>query len=264
MREETIEIECNNCQHVNVVYLQDLDFNVVSYERNMGAENEHYTSHETSCEKCGKNINFNYSAWEYPVGCFNTSDVDISGGELVKIFNETEMFQEKYYDLDEETGIYLPGQQDIISSLNIGIANLILSAEKDPSIISSINPREFEEFVADIFHRNGFKVEVTQKTRDGGCDIIAIRSDLNINTKFIIECKRYIQSRKIGVDIVRQLYGVQKEKRANKSILVTTSHFTKDAIDFANSHTTEWDMSLVDFQVLLNWVKKIYGNMPQF
>jgi len=261
MEEDKFIINCNKCGYHNTVYLQDMDFGINSYERQMGAENEHYASCEISCENCGENLTLDYTAWEYPVGCFNTSNVDVSGGQLTSMFNETELFQERYYDFDEEIGLYLPQQQELITiSLNTGIARLILEAEKNSELLNHIDSREFEEFIADLFKRQGFKVELTQKTRDGGRDIIAIRSDLDIKSKYIIECKRYAMSNKVGVELIRQLYGVQQAEGANKSVLVTTSKFTRGAIDFANKEHTQWHMDLKDYNALVEWVKSVYGN----
>lgn len=262
MQEERFVIECEKCNYINTVYLSDIDFDVQSYERQMGTENEYSFCTEINCENCGEHISIDYSAWEYPVGCYNTSNIDISGGQLVSMFNETGMFQEKYYDFDEDIGLYIPQQQEIISSLNIGIANLILAAKNNPELLTHIKPREFEEFVADLFKRQGFTVELTPQTRDGGRDIIAIRSDRNIKVKYIIECKRHQFTNTVGVDIVRQLYGVQQAEGANKSIVVTTSTFTKDAIDFTRKESTQWQMSLVDYNALVAWVQEIYYEKP--
>jgi ribosomal protein S27E len=265
MPKEYIDVKCDNCSHTNAIDRNDMEIELVaSYKRGMGPENEYHSSTEISCEKCGENITIDYSAWEYPAGCYNCSDIDISGGQLLNFFNETEMFQEKYYDLDEKLGLYLPQQDEIISGLNIGIANLIIRSQNNPQLLTEINPREFEEFVSDLFKREGFTVELTPRTRDGGKDIIAIKSDLDIKLKFLIECKRYQHSNKVGVDVVRQLYGVQHAVGANKSIVVTTSSFTQGAIDFSKQQNTEWHMSLIDYEKLLAWVQKEYGNMPLF
>ncbi len=262
--DEKLIIVCKNCNYHNLVHKSDMDWQSISYEKpdfQMGNEVEHYCNHTIYCENCGEEIEIDYSAWEYPAGCFETSNIDISGGELLSGFNETEMFQEKYYDFDNEIGLYLPqNQQEIISHLNIGIAKLILAAEQNPELLAHIDSREFEEFIADLFKRQGFTVELTQKTRDGGRDIIAIRSDLGIKSKYIIECKRYTISNKVGVELVRQLYGVQQAEGANKSVIVTTSKFTSGAVDFANKEQTKWHMGLVDYKTLVDWIKDVYGN----
>jgi len=180
-------------------------------------------------------------------------------------FPSQHTFQNKDYDFDEEIGLYLPQEQkiiqnEIIPDLNESIAKLIIAAEKNPELLKNIHHRDFENFIADLFKREGFKVEVTKKTRDGGRDIIAIRSDFNIKVKYLIECKRHQWDNKVGVDIVRQLYGVQQAESANKSIIVTTSKFTKDAINFASKENTEWHMQLSDYNELLKWTKIHYEN----
>jgi restriction system protein len=95
-----------------------------------------------------------------------------------------------------------------------------------------IDPRRFEELIAHIFSLHGFVVELTKQTRDDGRDIIAIRSDLGIKSKYLIECKRYALTNPIDVQFVRALYGTQMKEGANKAILATTSRFTPDARSF--------------------------------
>ncbi|GAA4293706.1 hypothetical protein GCM10023142_30070 [Anaerocolumna aminovalerica] len=42
-----------------------------------------------------------------------------------------------------------------------------------------------------MFKQQGYSVEVTQATRDGGCDIIATRNINGLPFMILIECKRY-------------------------------------------------------------------------
>ena len=132
---------------------------------------------------------------------------------------------------------------------------LINLAKNNPSILYSITPRAFEELVAEIFDRQGFDVELTKATRDGGKDIVAIQSSMGIKLKYIVECKRYARDNKVTLDIVQRLYGVKMAENANKAILVTTSSYTKDANKFASQHC--WDLSLKDKGDLLSWLKDI-------
>ena len=107
-----------------------------------------------------------------------------------------------------------------------------------------------------IFSQDGFAVELTKQTRDGGRDIIAIKSNLGIKSKFIIECKRYAANKPVSVALVRALYGAQTQEGANKSVLATTSRFTPAAHSFAKGrNTTEWLMDLRDFNDIYQWIK---------
>jgi len=74
---------------------------------------------------------------------------------------------------------------------------------KDPARLFELTPRQFEEFVADIWRRQfGFEVELTAQTRDSGRDIIAVRRT-DMLLRFLIECKRYAPERKVDIGIVR-------------------------------------------------------------
>lgn len=97
-----------------------------------------------------------------------------------------------------------------------------------------ITDRQFEELVAEIFHRNGYNVELTPPKKDGGKDVIATRNDGGVPICLYIECKRYDPGDPVGVGIVRAVSGVRNHDRVNKAIVVTTSRFTRDAMKFAN------------------------------
>jgi len=79
-------------------------------------------------------------------------------------------------------------------------------------------------------HRQGFQVELTKQTRDGGYDIVAIYPiKSQAPQKFLVECKRYAEHRKVDINIVRSFEDVVMAEGANWGIIVTTSYFTEDA-----------------------------------
>jgi HJR/Mrr/RecB family endonuclease len=129
---------------------------------------------------------------------------------------------------------------------------------KSPRLIHQISPRQFEEIVAELFAMNGYKVELTKMTRDGGRDIVAIYETMGISTKYLIECKRYAMSNKVSLGLVQRLFGVMVAEQANKAILATTSTFTKDARFFANTHM--WDLDLKDYNDILMWINSYTQN----
>ena len=251
------EIECSKCKNVFDVDGSDIYVDVVgSEERNMGPETFYSGNSEFICPKCENGIEIEYEASEYPIGALNYSEVNISGAEIIKGFHDIDVsFGEEMYSFEEEVKLYLPEKKKIITNLNYGVSDLILEVSKRPNLLYQITPREFEELIANIFSRHGFNVELTKQTRDGGRDIIAIRSDLGISSKYIIECKRYSKNSPVRVDLVRSLYGVQAQEGANKSVLATTSYFTPDARKFAeNINTTQWAMDLKGYEDIIKWV----------
>ena len=135
-------------------------------------------------------------------------------------------------------------------------ATLVRYLADHPHLLYDLDPRTFEELVAEIFRDKGFRIEVTPRTRDGGKDIYAARSDSLGPVLYIIECKRYRSSRKVGVEAVRAFYGVAQAEQdpVTRGIIVTTSFFTRDAIDFATP--LRYRLSLRDYHALTEWLRE--------
>jgi len=123
-----------------------------------------------------------------------------------------------------------------------------------PEKLHQLNPRKFEELVASILKDFGFEVELTQQTRDGGRDILAYMRNAVVQFLTFVECKRYAPENKVGVGIVRQVTGVHYLYKADKSLIVTTSSFTKDAIEEAKK--IEHELSLKDYQDIRAWLSR--------
>lgn len=121
----------------------------------------------------------------------------------------------------------------------------------DPKLLDRLSGRAFEEFLERVLHDLGYAVELTQRTRDGGVDLFAVRSIDDISLKFVIEAKRYNKQRRVGIGFVQRLLGVKDHHRASKAVLVTTAYFSKDAQKFARDH--EYELDLKDYDALLRW-----------
>lgn len=143
--------------------------------------------------------------------------------------------------------LYFPEFTPVIA--NFG--QILSGVYKDPRQLFVLEPRQFEELVADIWKRFGYLVELTSRTRDGGRDIIAVKQ-AEASFRILIECKRYAQHRKVGVRTVRELYGVKTDE-ASKAILATTSSFTTAARDLFASHI--WEVEPKDYNGVVDWVR---------
>jgi hypothetical protein len=105
---------------------------------------------------------------------------------------------------------------------------------------------------AEILSGFGFLVELTQRTRDGGRDIIAISSE-PIGMKLLVECKRYGRRKTVGIAPVQRLHGVCRADGATKGILVTTApRFTQPAKRFLKEQ--EWLLEGRAFAGLVDWL----------
>ena len=100
--------------------------------------------------------------------------------------------------------------------------------------LKKMNPLEFERLTAKLLRLCGFDSFPGKGTGDGGIDGTGFYKVNGILTyKVIIQCKRYDQP--IQPSFVRDLRGVVSNK-ADKGLFVTTSTFTRAAIEEARNH----------------------------
>jgi restriction system protein len=140
----------------------------------------------------------------------------------------------------------------VIIPVCLDFRRMIRDVQIKPRHLFTLTPRQFEEFVAEIWRNLGYETELTAKTRDNGRDVIAVKK-AEVNLRFIIECKRYSSSNRVGARLVRELYGVTMHEKANKGILATTSTFTNPARAFFDAHP--WELEARDFDGVVEWVK---------
>jgi restriction system protein len=138
------------------------------------------------------------------------------------------------YDLQTtESGLLLPAATPKIITVQNQLA---LDLKRRPSDVHKINPREFEELIAELLSDMGLEVKLTPKANDGGRDILAfIHSGIGKHL-CLVEAKKYREDRKVGIGLVRSLYGVLTDEHANSAMMVTTSSFTKPAQQFQQKY----------------------------
>lgn len=125
-------------------------------------------------------------------------------------------------------------------------------AAKQPKLLLGVNPREFEFLVAELLTDQGYETTVTQATRDGGRDIIAIkRLDWDHEYVLIVECKRFVE-RPVDISVVQRIVGVRHINRADFAMVVTTSRFTGAA--HQEAHRVRDELSLIDQRKLQEWL----------
>ena len=147
--------------------------------------------------------------------------------------------------------IFDPKSPIIINDMDEVVKNYF---KRNPDKLYEMHPRKFEELIASIFKDLGFDVELTKATRDGGRDIIASIRTAATNFLAYVECKRYSADNKIDVGIIRDVAGVQYIDKPSKSIIVTTSFFTKDAKEIAKKIENQLDLK--DFDDIKAWLEK--------
>ncbi len=113
--------------------------------------------------------------------------------------------------------------------------------------LRKLHPNDFENYIADVYSRLGYKTEKVGGSYDGGVDVVAIKDGI----KHYIQCKKYITS-KVSVGDVRNFAGALTDKLSRgKGIFITTNIFTTEAEKYAEDKPIE----LVDGDGLLRLVK---------
>ncbi len=88
---------------------------------------------------------------------------------------------------------------------------------------------QFEEEVAKLYKKYGFKTKVTQYSGDGGVDIILEKND----EKIAVQCKHHASS--VGPNDVRALQGVVAAQGYSRGIFVSLNGFTPTVKQEVNS-----------------------------
>lgn len=115
--------------------------------------------------------------------------------------------------------------------LREGLASELLQITK------SCSPAFFEQLVVDLLVKMGYGGSLREagqalgKSGDGGIDGIIKEDKLGLDIIYI-QAKRWEGS--VGRPEVQKFAGALQGQRARKGIFITTSAFTKDAIDYAN------------------------------
>lgn len=143
----------------------------------------------------------------------------------------------------------------IIDDISIVNTSLLAQVAKNPSLVHQCSSRQFEELVCELLDKKGYKVHLTGQTRDGGKDIIIVENNLLGSFLIYVECKQYAPDRPVGVNLVRELYGTISADEATAGLLITSSYFSKDAINFKNK--IKHRLSLMDYVQLISEIQKL-------
>jgi len=144
----------------------------------------------------------------------------------------------KGIDKDEREVVSYETPKEVYATTN-------LKAEEIRSCLLNINPYRFEYLVKDVVETNGFiNVTVTSPSQDGGIDVNGYIADSNYffsNTHVQFQVKRWRHS--VGSTDINNFRGALHSTA--KGVYVTTSHFTKAAIQEAE-HAVKPCISLID------------------
>jgi HJR/Mrr/RecB family endonuclease len=127
------------------------------------------------------------------------------------------------------------------------LTRLLASGNAD---VHSMSGEEFEDLIAEVYRRDGYRVEKTPRTGDHGVDLMAMKD----GKRLAIQCKRYGNENKVSNTDVLKLRGAKEMKnyRATELLLITTSKLTKKAIEACRECGVEWLEGERTFSLIAN------------
>jgi len=139
----------------------------------------------------------------------------------------------------------------------VKLQQLILDIYLKNENLFTLTPWEFEKIIAELLLDKGFEVELTKQTRDNGYDILALKKTNDFSPiKYLVECKRYNENRKVGIEIIRSFKEVISTEQANKGIIITTSCFSRDSVK--KKDETPFLLDFKDKNDILNWINNYF------
>lgn len=95
--------------------------------------------------------------------------------------------------------------------------------------VAQMNWQEFEVLVGEYFRQQGYTViEKGGSGPDGGVDLLLQKGA----DRYLVQCKHW-RALRVGVQPVRELYGVMAARRVAGGFVVTSGDFTEEALNFA-------------------------------
>jgi len=121
--------------------------------------------------------------------------------------------------------------------------------------VAQMSWQEFEALVGEYFRRQGYTVvEQGGSGPDGGVDVLLQKG----SDRYLVQCKHW-RALRVGVQPVRELYGVMAAKRVAGGFLVTSGGFTDEARRFAQGR----EVQLVNGQALMEGLRSQTGAMAE-
>lgn len=141
-----------------------------------------------------------------------------------------------------------------ISALRRYKRKKLLATQESIDTIRSLNWRDFEFMVAQAYKEQGYRViENEEVGPDGGIDIVLTKG----SHKYLVQCKQW-HTAKVGVKVVREMFGVMHSVGAQGVIIITSGMFTQEAKNFAHDKPID----LVEGNELGDLIKNSQNTKP--
>jgi SNF2 family DNA or RNA helicase len=147
--------------------------------------------------------------------------------------NKRHLFQDIVDDLSDTSLSALLSEDELFGLFGLRSPKKPKSQSTEKPL-EDLSPYEFEDMISKLCREIGYAVRETKRSRDGGVDLYAKRDLVTGTESLIIQCKHYPNG-VVGVEKVRELYGVLASRQdISRAVLITSGQFSSTAIDFAS------------------------------
>ncbi|MBQ0600847.1 restriction endonuclease [Klebsiella oxytoca] len=147
---------------------------------------------------------------------------------------------------------YLFGIGSIVKNMQIGMSGKMIKRIRNSAdarrILEQMTWDQFEKILRKFFESKGYKATLTNTGSDGGIDVALEKN----GRREMVQAKHWKVNR-VGVSIVREIYGVVQAERMNRGFIVTSGLFTEEAREFAVKVSGK--IVLIDGNLLIEIIK---------
>lgn len=209
--------------------------------------------------------------WEIRRHC---SNLEFATSSKVRLFSVVGVDKKQtLYNLDNGKTTYFMGGTEEVGEDILPEEMMQSASEKHLSsiieqLLSTIllnTPSFFEHLIVDLLLHMGYGKDqddgvVIGKPHDGGIDGIISEDKLGLE-KIYLQAKRYSDGTRVGRKEIQAFVGAMQE--VNKGVFITTSSFTREAIQYANNQQQK-RLKLIDGKELAeSMIKYGVGVVPK-
>lgn len=140
-----------------------------------------------------------------------------------------------YQPEPNQTSLWTPAAPELPLWISTTPACLLLAMDllRKEKLLSEMKWRDFEELIGALLESEGWRVKVTRASKDGGIDVVALKSDDTLGEIYSVwQAKKNCSTNKVQLEEVKALSATRDDERATKGIMVTTSRLTRGAIEW--------------------------------
>lgn len=147
---------------------------------------------------------------------------------------------------------YLFGVGSVVKNMQINMSGKMIKRIKNSAdakrVLEQMTWDQFEKILRKFFETKGYVATLTNTGADGGVDIALTKN----GRREMVQAKHWKVNR-VGVAVVREIYGVVQAEGMHKGFIVTSGLFSEDAREFADKVGSK--IVLIDGNLLIEIIK---------